>query len=68
MFPGGAGGDNAGGGVVLDAGAKPLFAWRSEDNEAGGEVVLGAGVEAHGSARGAISEKIKSRIICVIKC
>ena len=53
MLPGGAGGDDAGGGAVLDAGAKTLFAGRLEDNKADGGAVLGAGVEAHGSARDA---------------
>ena len=64
MLPGDAGGDNSGGGEMLDAGAETLFVGRSKDNEAGGGIVLGVGVEAHGSAGGAISEK-KSRIICV---
>ena len=51
---------------MLDAGAYTLFVGRSKDNEAGGGAVYGAGVEAHGSARGAVSEKkIKSIIICV---
>ena len=51
---------------MLDAEVEALFARRSNDNKAGGGTVLGAGVEAHGSTRGAISKKkIKSRIICV---
>ena len=57
MLPGGASGDNSGGGAMLDAGAEALFAGRSENNEAGGGTILGAGVEAHGSTRGAVSEK-----------
>ena len=66
MLPRDAGGDNSGGGAMLDARAETLFVGRSEDNEAGGGTILGAGVEAHGSAGGAVSEKkIKSRIICV---
>ena len=64
MFPGGAGGDNSGGGAMLDARVEALFVGRSEDNEAGGRTVLGARVETHGSAGGAISgKKIKSRIM-----
>ena len=66
MLPGDAGGDNSDGGAMLDAEAEALFVGRSQDNEAGGETVLGAGVEAHGSTGGAVSEKkIKSRIICI---
>ena len=66
MLPGGAGIDNSGGGAMLDAGAETLFAERSEDNEVGGGTVLGVGVEVHGSAGSAVSEKkIKSIIICV---
>ena len=42
---------------MLDAEAESLFARRSEDNEAGGGTILGAGVEAHDSAEGAVSEK-----------
>jgi len=57
VLPGGAGGDNSGGGAMLDVGAKALFARRSEDNEAGGGTILGAGVAAHGSAGGVVSEK-----------
>ena len=41
------------GGAVLDAGAETLFTGRSKDNKAGGGAVLGAGVEAHSSARDA---------------
>jgi len=64
---GGAGGDNSSGGAMLDAGAEALFVGISEDNEVGGGTILGAGVEAHGSAGGAVSEKkkSKSKIICV---
>ena len=57
VLPGDAGGDNSGGGAMLDAGAETLFVGRSEDNEAGGGTILGAGVEAHGSAEGAVPEK-----------
>jgi len=42
---------------MLDAGAKALFAGRSENNEVGGGTIFGAKVEAHGSAGGAVSEK-----------
>ena len=42
---------------MLDAGAETLFVGRSEDNKVGGGTLLGAGVEAHGSTGGAISEK-----------
>ena len=59
MLPGGGGDDNSGGGAMLDAGAETLFVGRSEDNEVevGRGTILGAGVEAHGSAGGAVSEK-----------
>ena len=46
MLPGDAGGDNYGGGAMLDAEAEALFVGRSEDNEVGGGTILGAGVEA----------------------
>jgi len=51
----GAGGDNVGGGAVLDVGEETLFSGRSEDNEGGGGAILGAGVEAHDSTGGAVS-------------
>ena len=53
MLPGDAGGDNSGGGAMLDVGAEALFVGRSE---AGGGTILGARVKTHGSA-GAVSEK-----------
>ena len=37
------------------------FVGRSKDNEAGGGTILDAGVETHGSTRGAVSEKKKSK-------
>ena len=57
MLPEDAGSDNSSGGAMLDAGAETLFVRRSEDNEVGGGTILGAGVEAHGSVGGAVSEK-----------
>ena len=42
---------------MLDARAEALFARRSEDNEAGGGTILGAEVEAHDLASGAVSKK-----------
>jgi len=57
VLPGDAGGDISGGGAMLDAGAETLFVGRSKDNEAGGETIWGARVEAHSSTGGAVSEK-----------
>jgi len=61
VLPRDAGGDISGGGAMLDARAEALFVGRSEDNEAGGGTILGAGVEAHGSIGGAVSEKKKPK-------